>query len=226
MKSKFVRFLDAPSEHFQGSLDFLTESVLLSGGKIRVYVQFPAVKFLISPPGHDAKPTDKDAKEWESKVKFGWIPVNPRDTTKIMTLGRSPVAAFHASNSGDSESWAWLWSPKNNDVSTMEIKLSDLWLKREELDLHFPNGEGSPQPQVATTQPKTRLRADAEENYLRVIAYLWAMSELDSRPHTAAKAMVDEIKLWDWDKPERDTIAKALTQAAFLAKGKHPKFGK
>jgi hypothetical protein len=69
------------------------------------------------------------------------------------------------------------------------------------------------------------LRTDREETLLRTIAALWATSELDGRPNTAARRLVDEISLWNWDKPGTDTFAAVLKQAAMLAKGKHPKFG-
>lgn len=80
-----------------------------------------------------------------------------------------------------------------------------------------------------TTEPeptakKQRLRSDTEENYLRIIALLYGLSEFDAKPNTAAQAMRGEMQLWDWDRPGVDTVADVLKSSAGLAKGKHPKF--
>jgi len=62
-----------------------------------------------------------------------------------------------------------------------------------------------------------KLRSDREENLLRVIAGLWALSGLPAEHNTTADKVSALFDSWQWDKPAKSSIADTiLKQAASL----------
>jgi len=62
-----------------------------------------------------------------------------------------------------------------------------------------------------------KIRADREQSLLRVIAGLWALSELPKEHNTAADKISGLLVSWGWDKPAVGTIADTiLAEAAKL----------
>jgi len=62
--------------------------------------------------------------------------------------------------------------------------------------------------------PAQRLRSDREQNLLRVIAGLWALSDLPSQHNTTADKLSALFDSWKWDKPAKQTIADTILKEA------------
>jgi hypothetical protein len=122
---------------------------------------------------------------------------------------------------------SWGFDVVNCENSTYKARPINLiddaqFLRLDVLEIRDALSETAMKPKpVESGRP---MRTDKEENYLRIIAGLWARSELSMKPYTAAEELHSELSQWDWDKPGTDTIATVLIKAAGLAKGKHPNF--
>ena len=90
-----------------------------------------------------------------------------------------------------------------------------LWFRAGDV-ANFGAGE-SPASSPAAAEKPMRLRADREENLLRVIAGLWALSGLPVEHNTTADKLSALFDGWNWDKPAKSSIADTiLKQAASL----------
>ena len=85
-----------------------------------------------------------------------------------------------------------------------------LWFSAADLDALMA------EPERVQIKP-VKLRADREENLLRVIAGLWALSGLPAEHNTTADKVSGLFDSWGWDKPAKSSMADTiLKQAANL----------
>lgn len=66
----------------------------------------------------------------------------------------------------------------------------------------------------AATPKADRIRTDREETLLRVVAGLWALSDLPPEQHTTADKLSALFDEWGWDKPVKGTIADRVLKPA------------
>lgn len=96
------------------------------------------------------------------------------------------------------------------------VKLGNLsreafWFRRNELlSIKSGNKTGGEQG----LQKSAKLRSDREENLLRVIAGLWALSGLPPEHNTTADKLSGLFDTWQWDKPAKSTIADTILKEA------------
>lgn len=69
-------------------------------------------------------------------------------------------------------------------------------------------------PQASEPVKPARLRADREENLLRVIAGLWQFSNLPPQPNTAADRLSALFDGWGWEKPTKGAMADLILTPA------------
>lgn len=84
--------------------------------------------------------------------------------------------------------------------------------------IRIRDGARSPVADAQVAIPKPgKIRSDREENLLRVIAGLWALSGLPAEHNTTADKLSGLFDTWGWDKPKKSSIADdTLKQAANL----------
>lgn len=93
----------------------------------------------------------------------------------------------------------------------IEVARELLWFRRSDIEAIKAGSLGKQE-----TQPR-KIRSDREENLLRVIAGLWALSGLPSEHNTTADKLSALFDGWGWDKPAKSSIADTiLKQAANL----------
>lgn len=100
-----------------------------------------------------------------------------------------------------------------SDFRLATASRSDLWFRPIDLELLKDPTKPS---QVATDKlPGTpKLRSDREQNLLRVIAGLWALSGLPLEHNVTADKLSALFDGWKWDKPAKQTIADSILKEA------------
>lgn len=100
-------------------------------------------------------------------------------------------------------------------------ELRELWFQADDIEKMadtrtLPVTQPSEKPEL-TKQPK--LRSDREQNLLRVIAALWAMSDLPKEHNTTADKLSGLMDVWGWDKPASSTMADTILKEAMNLPG-------
>jgi hypothetical protein len=79
------------------------------------------------------------------------------------------------------------------------------------------SGRGVQMAETDDTKPAPkpkRIRSDREDNLLRVIAGLWALSGLPPEHHVTADKLEALFQSWDWEKPAKSAIAETMLRDA------------
>lgn len=155
-----------------------------------------------------------DFKEAASNQRFffvqGWFALG-REDTKLLVRGNGisgerAVRAVHDDFS---------LSEFEFEVG-MSAHKENLWFRRADIERFKRGDEVSIVPATDNGKP-ARLRSDREENLLRVIAGLWALSGLPAEHNTTADKVSGLFDSWGWDKPAKSSMADTiLKQAANL----------
>lgn len=88
------------------------------------------------------------------------------------------------------------------------IGARDFWFRTADLDAMMAA------PRAIEAAKPGRLRADREENLLRVIAGLWALSGLPPEHNTTADKLSALFDSWKWDKPAKSSMADTILKPA------------
>ena len=93
--------------------------------------------------------------------------------------------------------------------------LEELWFNARDIE-KLASKLASPLAQAggAEAAKRPKLRSDREQNLLRVIAALWAMSDLPKEHNVAADKLSALMDGWSWDKPAAGTIADTILKEA------------
>jgi len=77
-------------------------------------------------------------------------------------------------------------------------------------------GEVTPPPEKGIE----KLRSDREQNVMRVIAGMWALSKnLPDTPNGVAEKLVALFEVWRWESPAKKTMADTILNRAFRLQG-------
>lgn len=95
-------------------------------------------------------------------------------------------------------------------------QLQELWFSAEDIEsLTTTNAQHvAPLNEEPAPVKLTKLRSDREQNLLRVIAAMWALSDLPKEHNTAADKLSALMDGWKWDKPAASTIADTILKEA------------
>lgn len=85
---------------------------------------------------------------------------------------------------------------------------------REEVAALAEQSKDTERPRRRSGAVPSPLRSDYEENLLRVIAGLWALSGLPVEHNTTADKLSGLFDSWQWDKPAKSTIADRILKRA------------
>ncbi|MDI1254122.1 hypothetical protein [Thermomonas sp.] len=104
--------------------------------------------------------------------------------------------------------WSGFYCRIEKDLIT-----SDLWFLAADLD--------AASRMKVTDEPAkpARIRADREENLLRVIAGLWALSGLPAEHNTTADKLSALFDSWGWDRPAKSSMADTILRHAAKLSG-------
>jgi hypothetical protein len=86
--------------------------------------------------------------------------------------------------------------------------LDDLWFRAADIDAMLA------EPVAVKQRGQPKLRSDREENLLKVIAGMWALSSLPREHNTAADKLSALFQSWGWEKPAKGTMADTILKDA------------
>ena len=214
--------------------------ILLRGG-LDAYVEISYLFGRFEAEGFEPPSSGKNEHaEWKRTVPLhdhlgidyelrGWFRVFPESLSHTLRVGGF-VSGF---GRPDVEVWPWklpelCWEEYgvlgsfhllDLDGTPKHPGLKELWFSAEQVDseaacLATPTKEVD----VVAAGPKQKLRSDREQNLLRVIAGLWALSGLPPEHYTTADKLTALFTgdAWRWEKPDKDAVARVLKEAANL----------
>lgn len=151
----------------------------------------------------DALPFENDGGGCGFELE-GWFQLDSGDAGRVCR-GVERLELFNLTPANDGEEVPFFV------VSRIELAREALWFRRSDVEAMKAGSLGQTE-----AQPR-KIRSDREENLLRVIAGLWALSGLPSEHNTTADKLSALFDGWGWDKPAKSSIADTiLKQAANL----------
>lgn len=156
----------------------------------------------------------------------GWFKVRPDALHELLRGGRFQSPELWPA---DVEPWCSddgkyaFFSPLGLDQADWQCHFEDLFFKVSDVDGLLQGGIGD-EAHGSKGNATAAMRTDKEDNYLKIIARLWAISGLDAKPHTATSQLLNDPNFSGLAGPGASTIASALGRARGISIGQHPKF--
>lgn len=162
-----------------------------------------------------SKSTEADIEEYDIGLMeyrlMGWFELSEEDTRLAITHGcvESPSPASYI----DGVRLGRFFLIKSG-LSSIDVRFLHSDINRIVSEAGSGDSSRTIESNRSTDKP---IRSDRENNLLRVIAGLWALSSLPTEHHTAADKISALFDEWKWDKPAKSTIAdNVLNEAAKL----------